>query len=96
EAADKAFHAAIAKAADNRILLRAVQCIGEAMQEEFWVSLKRRRLSRIHSLRYLVDHEMILQAIKAREPGKARRAMIRHLQRVEKDLLGGRKRVSTT
>jgi GntR family transcriptional repressor for pyruvate dehydrogenase complex len=76
EAADRRFHAAIARAAKNKLLLDVMQALEDPIQE-----------TRLESLsepgrppRSLADHRRIAEAIRREDPRGAETAMRRHLK----------------
>lgn len=75
---DREFHAAIARAAKNKLLLDVMQALEDPIQE-----------TRLESLsepgrppRSLADHRRIAEAIRRQDPRAAERAMRRHLRAV--------------
>lgn len=80
---DYSFHLAIAKAAENEILLQLIEFISTAMKKvmiEFY-----KQIEKDQELIEKIDqqHEQILQAIKEQNPSKARQEMLNHLTFVE-------------
>ena len=76
EAADRRFHAAIARAAKNKLLLDVMDALEDPIQE-----------TRLESLsepgrppRSLADHRRIAEAIRREDPRGAEAAMRRHLK----------------
>lgn len=80
--ADVAFHAAIARAAENPIVLVLLEPIADLLRESRMNSFSGPRMVRLR----LLQHEAILARIKARDAAGAREAMSRHLTDTEKDL----------
>jgi GntR family transcriptional repressor for pyruvate dehydrogenase complex len=73
--ADMRFHLALAKAAHNEILFNAVQLLRNLMGQ--WLLLKLRMPEA--PVRVLQQHEAIYQAIRHRDPMRARAEMLQHL-----------------
>ena len=80
--ADIAFHRAVVRAARNPVLGRMTEPIHRALSETF-SALARPQL---RFERGLPEHERILAAVRARDPGAAREAMRAHLVTVERYL----------
>ena len=80
--ADIAFHRAVVQAAGNPVLGRMTQPIHRALSETF-ATLARPNM---RFQRGLPEHERILGAIRAGDPGDAREAMRAHLLTVERYL----------
>jgi GntR family transcriptional repressor for pyruvate dehydrogenase complex len=80
--ADLEMHALIARIARNPILLRFMESIHQLGLAS------RRRTGRLSGVpqQSIADHERIVEALKARDPGAARAAMLSHLGNVEKKL----------
>ena len=77
---DSEFHQALAQTSRNQIferLLMAVMDLLQKTREQYFQTEERKRIS-------LMGHRDILGAIRARDGRKARLAMRRHLERVEK------------
>ncbi len=82
-ALDREFHGAIARASRNEVALRVLHLLHQLLydgQRHFITSSERRA----HAY---VGHREILDAIRAREPHRARAAMLHHLQEVEAFIL---------
>jgi GntR family transcriptional repressor for pyruvate dehydrogenase complex len=88
--ADAAFHFAIGRATQNQALEKLVSFLMDALahsREESLQNLDRRRAS-------LASHREILAAIEARSPARAREAMLKHIEAVERSVLSARGRKS--
>ena len=85
---DFALHHAIVAASRNQLLVRMYAVVERARQGELWGSLKRRNDSRERRALYQTEHELIVEALIARELAAALDAMEGHLLRVEANLLG--------
>lgn len=81
--ADTAFHSVLAQAARNKVFLRLNDAIVDNLREV------RERSLQAHGrpARSLAGHQKILQAIRARDPAKARQAMLGHLDAIEHNIL---------
>ena len=79
-AADNAFHLAIADAARNRLMRQAI----EDARAEMWVPIDR-LISKVF-LTANRHHMQILDAIRARNPDAAQRAVVDHLETARRDL----------
>jgi DNA-binding FadR family transcriptional regulator len=86
--ANERFHLALAAAAKNPILLKVLHVIWAEMPKRgpIWEKLEARRLMRPTRV---VEHELILRAVAARDPDEARTATRAHLQAAIKDYLDG-------
>jgi DNA-binding FadR family transcriptional regulator len=85
---DFALHHAIVAAGRNQLVLRMYEPVERARQGALWGSLKRRNDSRERRARYQQDHVELVDALGARELGRAVETMDAHLARVEANLLG--------
>ncbi len=98
--ADTAFHSLLTQTTKNKVFLRLNDAVVDSLRET------RERSLHIHGrpARSLAGHHEILKAIRAKDPGRARQAMLRHLRAIERNVLrpgsaerkGGRKRSSPT
>ena len=77
---DAAFHVAIARATGNRMLASLISALADALRQSRELSFVPARGVEV-SLR---GHRRILEALKARDPGRARREMRKHLEDVER------------
>jgi len=86
---DREFHISIARATHNAVLLRIVTTLLENLKEDLWVRLKEKSWA-IPGMpqKYLKEHEEILDAIKHKARGIARRKMHKHLTGIQRDLFG--------
>jgi GntR family transcriptional repressor for pyruvate dehydrogenase complex len=76
---DTQLHVQIAAASGNRVLVRIMQAIQDLHREQLQTSLRYR--DRVHST--ITDHRRIVRAIAARDPVRARSAMLDHLDNSE-------------
>lgn len=81
--ADLDFHLALAEAAGNPLILALLDSIVAVLREE------RLGVFRVPGgpTRGQIHHRLILKAIERRNPGKARKAMIAHMQQIHEDTL---------
>jgi len=79
--ADLDFHLALAEAAGNPLILALLDSIVVVLREE------RLGVFRVPGgpKRGQIHHKLILKAIEKRNPGKARKAMIAHMQQINED-----------
>jgi DNA-binding FadR family transcriptional regulator len=82
EAWDFALHHAIVAATHNALLVRMYQTVEAARHGQVWGNLKRRHDSTVFRRAYQEDHRAVVEALKAREPELAVKAMNAHLDRV--------------
>lgn len=87
EAWDFAFHHAIVAAGHNQLIIRMYAAIEAARQGQLWGNLKRRNDSVERRLAYQLEHQRIVDALRAREQASAVEAMRAHLERVRGNLL---------
>lgn len=81
---DMKLHNAIAKAAGNPVLLEIICALTAALRET-----RLRAIARTYNpVASLAGHRKIVEAIEAREPDRAREAMLLHLKEVEASALG--------
>lgn len=86
--ADLAFHLAVATASHNGVLLTLEQKLIQIMHEHMWSDLKHRSRSRADAAEhYLEHHQLVLQAIKNRNPRRAHQYMSMHMSAVESGLV---------
>jgi GntR family transcriptional regulator, transcriptional repressor for pyruvate dehydrogenase complex len=81
--ADSAFHSMLAQAAKNKVILKLNDSIVDSLHET------RERSLQTHGrrARSLLGHRKILEAIRAKDPTRARRAMLEHLGAIERNIL---------
>jgi GntR family transcriptional repressor for pyruvate dehydrogenase complex len=80
---DSAFHSLLACSTKNHLLLKLNESIVDSLRETRERSLH----APGRSTRSLAGHRTILDAVRARDPGRARIAMLRHLQEIERNVL---------
>lgn len=81
--ADSAFHSTLAQAARNKVFLR----LNDAIVDSLRAARERSLQSHGRPARSLAGHREILKAIRAKDPGRARRAMLAHLEAIEENVL---------
>jgi DNA-binding FadR family transcriptional regulator len=85
DAADREFHLAIAKATHNGTLVSVAQGLWRRSRSAPWKRTERHFNSRRLRAAMLRDHRAILAAIEAHDARRARAAMRRHLEQVERE-----------
>jgi DNA-binding FadR family transcriptional regulator len=85
DAADREFHLAIAKATHNGTLVSVAQGLWRKSRGAPWKRTERHFHSRRVRAAILRDHRAILAAIEAHDARRARAAMRRHLEQVERE-----------
>jgi GntR family uxuAB operon transcriptional repressor len=83
-----AFHAAIAAATHNRLLVSMYDLVGSARDEAEWGDLKNRSLSIENRRLYVAEHAAILKALRLRDAEQAEQAALAHCRSVRKHMLG--------
>lgn len=81
--ADTAFHSTLAQAARNRVFLRLNAALVDSLRGTRELSLQ----THGRPARSLAGHREILKAVRAKDPAKARQAMLGHLDAIEHNLL---------
>lgn len=81
--ADTAFHSLLTQSTKNKVFLRLNDAIVDSLRET------RERSLQIHGrpVRSLAGHREILKAVRAKDPARARRAMLQHLSAIERNVL---------
>ena len=85
---DAALHQAIAEATHNRLIIAIYSAITRARDQADWGELKRRSLTEERRDHYREEHRHIVAALRARDAEKAEGALLAHLRRVRRNLLG--------
>lgn len=80
--ADRRFHAAIAQATGNGVLVSLVESLWESMFSPIFERLSTRTGLPENRRMTLADHRTILDRVRARDPAGARSAMAAHLEHV--------------
>jgi len=89
ESADRHFHLAIAKGAHNGPLAAVVQLLWDQGRGAIWKQMEKHFSTPALRAATIRDHRAILEAIEARQPQKARKAMHQHLARVDREFSRG-------
>jgi DNA-binding FadR family transcriptional regulator len=84
ESADRRFHVAIANAAHNSPLAAVVQLLWDQGRGTLWKQMEKHFSTPALRAATIRDHRAVLEAIEARQPQKARKAMHQHLARVDR------------
>jgi GntR family uxuAB operon transcriptional repressor len=85
DAADRAFHVAIAEATRNSSFALVVEGLWEQRSGELWTKIEEHFHTPTLREKTLSDHATIVAALAARDSDAARAAMHRHLARVERE-----------
>jgi GntR family transcriptional regulator, uxu operon transcriptional repressor len=85
---DLALHRAIMEASRSPLLIRLYQAIEDARHSAIWGDLKRHNSSDERRADYRCDHHLIIEALSARDSGRASEAMQAHLSRIDSHLFG--------
>ncbi|CAM3790295.1 FadR/GntR family transcriptional regulator [Alkalicoccus chagannorensis] len=90
EAADVAFHLAVATASGNHTVLRVMEQLAETLRSSMYEARRIWLYTEKRTMQKLVDeHEAVYEAIAAQDGTASRRAMLTHLENVEAVLLRG-------
>ena len=82
DAADRAFHLAIAESTGNSALTQTVEDLWDQRAGDLWAKIEQHFHTPVMRRKTLADHRAILAALVARDAEGARAAMRRHLARV--------------
>ena len=85
---DAEFHHRLFICARNEFLREIHNIMRILRNQPLWLAMKKRSFSEERRQTYCVEHQAILDALLRRDPEQARRAMLVHLQTVERNLLG--------
>lgn len=86
---DRSFHLLLAKATHNAALIQMMRFVIRGLKGLIWTNLKEKSLATpVRRKKYLSEHEAVLQAVRNRNPKKAREVMYNHIDGIEKDLFG--------
>jgi DNA-binding FadR family transcriptional regulator len=85
---DAEFHHRIFACSRNEFLKEIHNLMRILRNQSPWFEMKKRTFSEERRRTYCGEHQAILDALVSRDPEGARRAMLSHLQTVEKNLLG--------
>jgi GntR family transcriptional repressor for pyruvate dehydrogenase complex len=89
DAADRAFHIGIAKAARNSTLVAVVTDLWDQGRGAIWKRMEAHCQTRALRTAVLHDHEAVVAALRAKDSRAARRAMHEHLEQVDRELNRG-------
>lgn len=87
EDADRRFHIAIAQAAENSVMADIVEMLWTLRAQSPQSRLLSHKAHEAGIGPDVDEHAVILEALRARDPARARAAMLRHLERVLESLL---------
>lgn len=83
---DSAFHAAVAEASHNLLLLSLFNTVNAMRTEASWGRLREQALTRERQETYCRQHAAVLAAIGERRPARAASLMSNHIETVERNL----------
>jgi GntR family transcriptional repressor for pyruvate dehydrogenase complex len=89
DAADRAFHVAIARAAHNSTLVSVVTDLWDQGRGAIWKRMEDHFQTPALRATVLHDHQEILDALQAKDSRAARKAMHEHLEHVDRELTRG-------
>lgn len=85
---DENFHLQIARATQNNVLVESVRYLWELREHSsMWKQLHKHIVDNSYRAKWLDDHQVILQALKRKDPVASRHAMWQHLENVRHTLL---------
>jgi len=86
---DRRFHLEVSRSSHNSVLFDVSASVNLMMKETHWKILKKRNIEKEGNIGvFEVEHTNIYQAIRDRNPEKARVEMRRHIEAIERDLFG--------
>jgi len=86
---NRRFHLGIAAATNNSILYQMMKYIVDELNKKLWIKLDEKTLVLPgKTKKYFHQHREILEAIKAKDKAKVRKATLRHLVSFETDIFG--------
>jgi DNA-binding FadR family transcriptional regulator len=89
DAADDAFHQAIAEATHNRLVVDVYAAIGAARRRAVWGDLRRRFLTPERRIASRREHRAIFNCLTARHAAQAEAAILKHLREINATLIEG-------
>ncbi|MBN8969954.1 MAG: FadR family transcriptional regulator [Rhizobiales bacterium] len=89
DAADDAFHQAIAEATHNRLVVDVYAAIGAARRRAAWGNLRRRFLTPERRIASRREHRAIFNCLTARHVVEAEAAILKHLREINTTLIEG-------
>ena len=84
---DLKFHFTIAEATHNSILLRIMNTVADLMHSTLKSDREKLYAEPEQGRQIIIQHEQILDAIKAKKPDQARHSMLLHINSIEKNIL---------
>jgi DNA-binding FadR family transcriptional regulator len=84
---DAALHLAVFRATKNQLLIDYCEAINSARHQPHWHRLKQKSLTEALRSQYDREHSALVDALKQREPEKARKLIHQHLTHVRDHLL---------
>jgi DNA-binding FadR family transcriptional regulator len=93
EKLDAVFHVSIFAATRNELMLSLHDILRVIRNQPAWIEMKRRRYSEARRQAYCHDHELIVQALFARDADRASQTMKMHLIKVQHNLFGEAERL---
>jgi DNA-binding FadR family transcriptional regulator len=84
---DSELHHRIFACSRNDLLREMHNVLRVLRNQSEWYEMKKRSFTRERRDRYCIEHQAVLDALRCRDPGGARLAMLAHLQSVESGLL---------
>lgn len=85
---DAALHQAIAAATHNRLVMAVFDMISVVRSQAEWGKLKDRIVTPERRISYQQQHREIVEALRRRDPERACRAMVTHLEYAQRNLFG--------
>jgi DNA-binding FadR family transcriptional regulator len=83
---DGALHRSLAEATHNSIVLTVFKLMSEERERAEWGQLKRQSLTPERRLAYQLEHRALVDALRQRDAGLARKAIHAHLVHVQRNL----------
>ena len=84
---DEKFHMAIAKSSHNNLLVSLYITVNKLRSDRIWGQLKIAAMNRKRLQEYKRHHQDLMRAIANRDPAKAEKVTITHLESIQKNLL---------
>ncbi len=84
---DEALHRQIAQSAGNALFLGVYEIFDQVRRDEAWRSLRVRARNEAARATYVVQHDAIIDAIAAHDPGAAAEAMAAHIRTLSHNIL---------
>lgn len=87
---DGLFHQTLVAACRNQLLIDIYDAINSVRRQAHWAALKERTMTEARRRNVEQQHRRIVGAMRARDAALAAQEMLRHLQDVRRNLVGGR------